>query len=53
MQDDGVWFEIIESLTPDEREAASKVLPFPPEDERGQNVLLYPEQYRKVDDGLK
>ena len=48
--DDGAWFEIVEKLTPEERDFAREVLPFPADDHRAQHVLLYPEQYRQIDE---
>jgi hypothetical protein len=47
--DDGAWFEIVGTLTTEERDFASRELPFPADDPhgRGQHVLLYPAQCRK------
>lgn len=49
-QDDGAWYSIDGALTAEERDFASRELPFPADDQngRGQHVLLYPDQYREV-----
>ena len=46
-QDDGAWFEIIEPLSDEARDFASRELSFPVGDPRAQHVMLFPDQYRE------